>query len=259
LTIQLINTGAFSNDTTGTPAQTAFQIINANFSQLFGLTPYTIGPPTTPPGGVALTLNAAVGSAALVINQAGSVAAQSIVGQAGAPVSLKLTDGQTGTTVWSVNVGVNVAGEFEIINNTAGATPLKISAVNGGITAGTATGGSQGAGTVNAQGLFVNGTPVTTAAGNTGYILCLPQASPSIVSSIRITSPAITRSSTGTYVVTHNLGTAIYGVTATVLQNSGAVGVVTVFGPTSTQISFLTLVGGSLSDAIGDVYLNFIY
>jgi hypothetical protein len=258
LTIQLINTGTFSNDTTGTPAQTAFQIINANFSQLFGLSPYTIGPPTTPPGGVALTVNAAVGSSALVVNGAGSIPAASFVGQAGSPVVVRFQDGQTGTTIWSVNVGVTTAGEFEINNNTAGTTPLRISA-NGGVQAGAPTGGSQGLGTINATGLFVNGVAVGTNTGNTGYILCLPTSTPSIVSSVRITTPAITRTSIGNYVVTHNLGTTTYGVTATVLQSSGSVGVVTVFSPTSTQISFLSLVGGSLSDAIGDVYLNFIY
>jgi hypothetical protein len=95
--------------------------------------------------------------------------------------------------------------------------------------------------------------------GGTAFILALPTSTPSIVQSVRITSPAITHNSTGNYTVTHNLGTAIYGVQATVLQSSGTVGVVTVFSPTSSQISFLTLVGGSLSDAIGDVYLSFTF
>jgi hypothetical protein len=47
-------------------------------------------------------------------------------GSPGLPVSLGLKDGQAGNTLWSVNVGVNAVGEFEIINNTAATTPLKI-------------------------------------------------------------------------------------------------------------------------------------
>lgn len=126
---QLINVGTFPNDATGDPAQTAFTKINNNFSQLFGTSQgVTFGPPPTPPGGVAVTINAALGSSGLVINQAGSIAGESIVGQAGAPVSLRLTDGQAGNTIWSVNVGINAAGEFEIINNTAALTPFKIAA-----------------------------------------------------------------------------------------------------------------------------------
>jgi hypothetical protein len=265
MTQQLINTGTFPNDATGDPAQTAFIKCNNNFGQLFGTSQgVTFGPPPVPPGGVAVTINAAVGSAALVVQQSGSVPGASFLAQAGAPVSLKLTDGQAGTTVWSVNVGINVAGEFEIINNTAGTTPLKISAagvltVTGQTVFGAATGGAQGAGTLNAQGLFINGVTVVPGSGSTASILALPTTSPSIVSSVRITSPAIVRNSIGNYTVTHNLGLTPYGVSATVLQSSGTVGVVTVFAPTSTQISFLALVAGSLSDAIGDIYLNFVF
>jgi hypothetical protein len=54
-------------------------------------------------------------------------------GSPGLPVSLRLKDGQAGNTIWSVNVGVNAVGEFEIIDVTAGTTPLSIS------TAGTVT------------------------------------------------------------------------------------------------------------------------
>jgi hypothetical protein len=50
----------------------------------------------------------------------------SFVGAPGQPVSIKLTDGQAGNTIWSVNVGVNAVGEFEIIDNTASTTPFKI-------------------------------------------------------------------------------------------------------------------------------------
>ena len=220
MALQLINTGTFSNDATGTPAQTAFQIINANFSQLFGVIPATFGPPATPPGGTTVTILGAT------------------------PASLPAL---------AVTGGVAISGTAPAAGSLT---------VSGGVVIGAPTGGNEGAGTVNATGLFVNGVPVSTAvaAGSTAYILALPIIStPSIVSSLRITSPAIVRNSIGNYTVTHNLGTTAYGVSATVLQNSGTVGVVSVFAPTSSAISFLTLVGGSLSDVIGDVYLTFIF
>lgn len=219
MALQLISTGTFSNDATGTPAQTAFQIINANFSQLFGVIPATFGPPATPPGGTTVTILGATPATLPALAVTGGVAISGT-----APAAGSLT-------------------------------------VSGGVVIGAATGGNEGAGTVNATGLFVNGVAVSTAvaAGNTAYILSLPSASPSIISSVRITTPAIVRNSLGNFTVTHNLGTTVYGVAATVLQSSGSVGVVTVFAPSSTQISFLCLVGGSLSDAIGDVYLNFIF
>ena len=219
MALQLINTGTFSNDATGTPAQTAFQIINANFSQLFGVIPATFGPPATPPGGTTVTILGATPATLPALAVTGGVAISGT-----APAAGSLT-------------------------------------VSGGVVIGAPTGGNEGAGTVNATGLFVNGVAVSTAvaSGSTAYILALPSGTPSVVQSLRITSPAIVRNSLGNYTITHNLGTAAYGVTATVLQNSGSVGVVTVFAPTSSQISFLTLVGGSLSDAIGDVYLNFIF
>ena len=49
------------------------------------------------------------------------------------------------------------------------------------------------------------------------------------------------------------------GVAATVAQSGGSIGVVDVFSPTSSQISFLTFVAGALSDTAGDVYLNFVF
>lgn len=219
MALQLISTGTFSNDATGTPAQTAFQIINANFSQLFGVIPATFGPPATPPGGTTVTILGATPATLPALAVTGGVAISGT-----APAAGSLT-------------------------------------VSGGVVIGAAAGGNEGAGTVNATGLFVNGVAVSTAvaSGSTAYILALPSGSPSIVSSLRVTSPAIVRNSSGNYTVTHNLGTTAYGVSTAVLQSSGTVGVVTVFNATSTQLSFLTLVGGSLSDAIGDVYLNFIF
>jgi hypothetical protein len=104
--------------------------------------------------------------------------------------------------------------------------------------------------------LMSQSVPATVGSA---YILALPSASPSIVQSLRITSPAIVRNSTGNYTVTHNLGTTAYGVAATVAQSGGSVGVVDVFSPTSSQISFLTFVAGALSDTVGDVYLNFVF
>lgn len=276
---QVINTGTFPNDATGDPAQTAFIKINSNFGQLFGtVAGLTFGPPPTPPGGTAVTIFGATpptlpalnvfgptllngqtgGAPALTVNAVIAGAAAQFIGAVSNPVSVSYTDGQAGNTVWSVNVGAAAVGEFEIINNTAAITPLKI-ATNGGLVVGTATGASQGAGTVNAQGLFINGVAVVPGAGNSAYILALVGSPPSIVQSLRITSPAIVRNSVGNYTITHNLGTSAYGVSATVLQNSGVAGIITVSGISSTAIGILSLVSGVLSDAIGDVYFNFVF
>lgn len=64
----------------------------------------------------------------LTINSVANTAGLSIIGAAGSNAILALRDGQAGTTLWSISVGVGAVGELDIINNTAGTTPLKISA-----------------------------------------------------------------------------------------------------------------------------------
>lgn len=53
MTQQTIGVGAFANDTTGDPLQTAFQKVNANFTEVYGRTSTAV--PYTPPGTGAVT------------------------------------------------------------------------------------------------------------------------------------------------------------------------------------------------------------
>lgn len=130
---------------------------------------------------------------ALTINSVANTAGLSIIGQAGSNAILALRDGQAGTTLWSISVGVGAVGELDIINNTAGTTPLKISAagnltvaapsagvaatVSGfagssalqilvtGVQIGAPTGGDKGLGTLNvSNGLYINGNQVFAGA-----------------------------------------------------------------------------------------------
>src|ERR1700677_2609866 len=86
-------------------------------------------------------------------------------GSPGAPVSLKLEDGQAGNTIWSVNVGVNAVGEFEIIDNTAGTTPLKINTL-GQFTFAAPTDGSLSAVTINGASHQNSGIQTQTIVQN---------------------------------------------------------------------------------------------
>lgn len=82
----------------------------------------------------------------------------SITGLPGQPVQFKLTDGQAPNTIWSVNVGVNAVGEFEIIDNTAGTTPFKIDTLGHITVASPPT--SVTAVTINGSAVSTAGTPV---------------------------------------------------------------------------------------------------
>lgn len=105
---QVINTGTFPNDATGDPAQTAFIKINNNFGQLFGTSAgVTFGPPPFPPGGVAVTINAAAGSPALVVT-GGIVLDGFTVMQTGTftATATGIASGTTtGTAVWRILFG----------------------------------------------------------------------------------------------------------------------------------------------------------
>jgi hypothetical protein len=176
-------------------------------------------------------------------------------------ITVSLPNGQTPSYFAGLTLSILVANTIQAANPTISLNSLSPQIL---INANTGTIKQGQIGAANIITVLYDGTNFrlvsqTGSGGNSAYILCLPSSTPSIVSSIRIASPAIIRNSLGNYTVTHNLGATIYGVSATVVQSSGAVGVLSVFSPTSSQISFLALVAGSLSDAIGDVYLTFIY
>jgi hypothetical protein len=161
MTQQLIGVGSAPNDTTGDTFQVAFTKVNANFTQLYSgngiIGPAVIGPPAS---GVALT-----------VNGVGSTVTASFVGATGGPVQVRLTDGQTGNTVWSVNVGLLTIGDFEIANNTAGTTPVKIVSAGNITVAAPSSGvaltvtGFAGSNAITATGPVQGSSAIAPAAG----------------------------------------------------------------------------------------------
>lgn len=204
MTQQIINTGTFPNDATGDPAQTAFIKINNNFGQLFGTSAGVVfGPPPFPPGGIAVTINAAQNSPALVINGAAGASAVTIVpaaGQIGLTVTtLAVSGGSTfnaannaaaiinatsgfvslgfaeaNVTKWQIVENLSTTGRLSFFSNTTGAEQLGLSSA-GNVTIAAPSSGN--ALTVNGTGgttaSYVNGSTVLlfqgTSAGNTGF------------------------------------------------------------------------------------------
>lgn len=84
----------------------------------------------------------------------------------------------------------------------------------GGMTVGAPTGGDQGAGTVNATGVYVNGVAVaTTSTTGRSCGVNIAVSGPAISDQRGACSGAsmsVTNPSTGVYVLTHGLGTAAY-------------------------------------------------
>jgi hypothetical protein len=141
----VVNVGTQPNDATGDLLRDAFVKINTNFAALFSGTfpaaQLVVGPPVS---GVALTVQAFPGSNAA-----------NFIGGSGSFGAISIRDGQAGTTLWTISAGVSAAGDFNIVNSTAGTTPIKVSAA-GAITL---------TGAVNAAtSLAVAGTPVLTSA-----------------------------------------------------------------------------------------------
>lgn len=109
-----------------------------------------------PSSGIALQINGIAASANSMLDL--------IAGTNGAAL-MRMQDGQTGTRVWQLEVGNPTIGYFRIRDATAGVDRLTIGTA-GGVIIGAPTGGDKGAGSINAQALYVNNTPVlTTASG----------------------------------------------------------------------------------------------
>lgn len=89
-------------------------------------------------------------------------------------VNTNAVTGSDGTTTWAIQtdstprayIGTLNAVQFAITTNNA--TRWLIDGSNGGMFGAGATGGSQGSGTLNATGLFVNGVAVGTGGATTG-------------------------------------------------------------------------------------------
>lgn len=126
-----------------------------------------------PSSGNALAVTAASSALGITIQQgAGAASGLQVNGASGTGGGINISDGGTGTRTWSLFSGNAAVGQFSIFDNTAGATRLLIDTSGNTTVAvdavvGSPTGGFKGAGTVNAQGLYVNGSPVLTTATNT--------------------------------------------------------------------------------------------
>lgn len=107
----------------------------------------------TPGSGVGVVINGAASSDSLDVNNAASQYAK-IIGSS-------TTGSSNGLDVVA---GTNSSDAAVFVTNRSGSTSLFEIFGDGGTTVGNPTGGDEGAGTLNAQNLYVNGTPVATAA-----------------------------------------------------------------------------------------------
>lgn len=122
MTLQTIFTGTNTNDQTGTPAQTAFQIINANFAQLGGTIPITFGPPS-PAAGPAVTVAGAAGFAAMSIN-AGTGGTGLTVNQSGSTGGINVLSATGTANLYLAGSGVAATSGLQISQNGTVATIL---------------------------------------------------------------------------------------------------------------------------------------
>jgi hypothetical protein len=106
----------------------------------------------TPASGIAIT-----------VNSQPSIAGIYVKGNTSGNVPLDMKDGHSGATgQYSLRLGQSTANDFEIYDDVNSASRLSV-LNTGALTVGTPTGGGEGPGTLNAQGLFVNGVAASTA------------------------------------------------------------------------------------------------
>ena len=110
----------------------------------------------TPASLIPITVNAPSAETGIQINGGSDAYAETIIGSSVASNSYGLL----------VFAGTNSADYGLNVFNQTGTTTYFGVRGDGGITVGTPTGGDQGIGTINAQGLYVNGTAVVLPSGN---------------------------------------------------------------------------------------------
>lgn len=110
------------------------------------------------------TFSPTTGTAITINSPANAVAIQANGGNGG-DIPLDMKDGHTGSTgQYSLRLGATTTNDFEIFDDVNGTQRMRV-LQNGSIVFGVPSGGGQGVGTVNAQGLYVNGVAVATSAG----------------------------------------------------------------------------------------------
>lgn len=91
-------------------------------------------------------------------------------GTGGVSLTTNYSNGSFEADFW--NVRDNAGSSFSFKQKTGAASHTDLMALaTGGATFGSPTGGAQGAGTVNAQGVFVNGVSVTSLAGSVNRVI----------------------------------------------------------------------------------------
>lgn len=191
-----------------------------------------------PSSGVAFTANAVAGARALVIN---------------AP--------NTASSSFGVNIvaGTNSSDQSFLINNAANTLNYFLVSGDGGVQIGSPTGGTQGLGTLNATGVFINGVAVSTSAGTTGTFT-------GTLATGGTTTPTVSCKYTkvGTS-VTVRIGLVTYTSNATGMTLTGlpsaiqpAIGGVTtvmssIFNNGSTQAGFATVTTGTMTFLTGTI------
>ena len=177
-----------------------------------------------PASGIGLTVNALAGNAGIYVT-----------GGNGANLPLDMQDGHSGSTgQYSLRLGQVATNDFDWYDDIASASRLDILS-NGSLVAGAPTGGGLGAGTLNAQGLYVNGVAVgSTTAATIGLTAVNGSASTVMRSDAApALSQAIAPTWTGTHTHTPSSGNAINinpATTSAALNISGAA---------ATQIDYL--------------------
>ena len=140
-----------------------------------------------------------------------------------------------------IQAGTNSSDNALLVNNQANSTLLDITG-DGGVTVGSATGGDKGAGTINAQGLYVNGVSIGGGPNNIAY----GSVSSSCIFAVQHNASACSNGSTGTY----SLTVSGFSSTPTCTANSGAnVTVQYAYAASnSTTATFYTYFGGVLTN-----------
>lgn len=147
----------FSGPSSGTAALPTFRSMVANDLPLSASFTWTGNITYTPGSGVGVTINGAASSDSIDINNGVSRAAN-IIGNSGTGTS----DGL------AISAGTNSSDYALDITNRAGSSSLFRIFGDGSVVVGSPTGGAEGAGTVNAQDVYVNG--VALGASGSGIL-----------------------------------------------------------------------------------------
>ncbi len=167
----------------------------------------------TPGSGIAITVNAP-----------SNVAGISYKGGTAGNLPFDMKDGHTSATgQYSFRLGQTTANDFEIYDDVASATRMSLLST-GAFTVGSPTGGGEGAGTLNAQGLYVNGVAVgTSTAANPTASLGLTAINGSATTFMRSdAAPALNQNIVPTWTASHTFQ-ATGGVPVTIAQVAGQI------------------------------------